>query len=133
MLVIPTQVATYLANSKKRKKINDLNRRFQDSWVVKLLWAESIMGVKGKTTEVKCKVCNVIDGRNRLLVTNSNSLWKHFSHMKATIASTDVVTGGIYFLKTNQHMINEKLYVQKGKNYVSWQVVEGVAVEQKNN
>jgi len=30
-------------------------------------------------------------------------------------------------------MINEKLYVQKGKNYVSWQVVEVVVVEQKNN
>jgi hypothetical protein len=30
-------------------------------------------------------------------------------------------------------MINEKFYVQKGKNYVLWQVVEGVVVEQKNN
>ncbi len=41
--------------------------------------------------------------------------------------------GDIYFLKTNQHMINEKLYVQRGKNYVLRQVVEGVVVEQKNN
>jgi hypothetical protein len=96
VLVIPTQVATYLTNSKKRKKIYELNCHFQDSWVVKLLWVESIVGVKGKTIEVKCKVCNVIDGRNRLLVANSNSLWKHVSHMKATIASAGVVTGDIY-------------------------------------
>ncbi len=37
--------------------------------------------------------------------------------------------GNIYFLKTNQHVINEKLYVQKGKKIVLWQVVEGVVVE----
>ncbi len=133
MLVDPTQVATYLASSKKRKKIYELNHHFQDSWVVKLPWAESIVGVKGKAIEVKCKVYNVIDGRNKLLVANLNYLWKHVGRMKATIAFVGVVMGDIYFLKTNQHMINEKFYVQKGKNYVLWQVVEGVVVEQKNN
>jgi hypothetical protein len=39
--------------------------------------------------------------------------------------------GDIYFLKTNQHVINEKLYVQISKNYLLRRVVEGVVVEQK--
>jgi hypothetical protein len=39
--------------------------------------------------------------------------------------------GDIYFLKTNQHVINEKIYVQKNKNYVLRRVVEGVVVEPK--
>jgi hypothetical protein len=114
-------------------KIYELNRPFQASWVAKLPWAKSIVGAKGKATQIKCKVCNIIDGRNRLLLAKSNSLWKPIGCRKATIISIGVVMGDIYFLKTNQHMINEKLYVQKGKNYVLWQVVEGVVVEQKKN
>jgi hypothetical protein len=31
-----TQVEIDLANSKKRKKMNELNRHFQDSWAAKL-------------------------------------------------------------------------------------------------
>ncbi len=48
---------------------------------------------------------------------------------KATIASTGVVVEDFYFLKMNQHVLNEKLYVQKGKDYVWQQVDEGVLVE----
>ncbi len=126
MLIDPTQVVTDLANNKKKKKIYELNRRFQDSWVVKLPWAKSIVGAKGKATQVKCKVCNIIDERNRLLVVKSNSLWKPIGRGKVTITSISVVMGDIYFLNTNQHVINEKLYVQRGKNYVLWQVVKGL-------
>jgi hypothetical protein len=43
------------------------------------------MGAKAKATQIKCKVCNVIDGKNRLLVAKLNYLWKHVRHRKATI------------------------------------------------
>jgi hypothetical protein len=39
----------------------EMNRRFQDSRVAKLLWVESIVGVDGKVTHVKCKACIVIE------------------------------------------------------------------------
>ncbi len=39
--------------------------------------------------------------------------------------------GDIYFLKTNQHVINEKLYVQRGGDFVLQQVAKGIMVEQK--
>jgi hypothetical protein len=42
-----------------------------------------------------------------------------------------VAMGDIYFLKINQHVINEKLYVQRGIDFVLQQVVKGVVVEQK--
>jgi hypothetical protein len=95
-----------------------MNRRFQNSWVAKLPWAKSIMGVDGKVTQVKCKVCIVIEGRNKFLVPKLDSLWKHVNQRKSTIASASVVVGDFYFLKTNQHVLNEKLYVQKGKDFV---------------
>jgi hypothetical protein len=45
-------------------------------------------------------------------------LWKHASQRKATIASASVAVGDLYFLKTNQHVLNEKLYVQRSKDFV---------------
>jgi len=67
------------------------------------------------------------------LVAKLDSLWKHVGCKKETIASTSVAMGDIYFLKTNQHVINEKLYVQRGGDFVLQQVAKGVVVEQKKN
>ncbi len=68
LVVDPTQVEVDLANSKKRKNIYEMNRRFQNSWVAKLPWAKFVVCVDGKITQVKCKACIVIEGRNKLLV-----------------------------------------------------------------
>jgi hypothetical protein len=76
------------------------------------------VGAEGKVTHVKCKVYSVIDGRDKHLVAKLNILWKHVGYKWATIAFVGVVMGDIYFLKTNQHMINEKLYVQRGRDFV---------------
>jgi hypothetical protein len=48
------------------------------------------MGVDGKVTSVKCKVYNVIEGKNKMLVPKLDSLWKHVGPKKATIASMGV-------------------------------------------
>ncbi len=47
-----------------------------------------------------------------------NYLWKHVNHRKAIVASMGVAMGDFYFLNTNQHVINEKLYVQRGKDII---------------
>jgi hypothetical protein len=57
--VDPAQIETNLANSKKIKKMYEMNHRFRGSWVAKLPWVEFIMGVVGKVTWVKCKVCTI--------------------------------------------------------------------------
>jgi len=76
-------------------------------------------------------VCIVIEGQDKLLVPKLDLFWKHVGQKKATIASTCVAIGEFFFLKMNQHVINEKLYVKKGKDFVWEQVVEGVLVEGK--
>jgi hypothetical protein len=76
------------------------------------------VGVDGKVTQVKCKECTIIEGRNKLFVLKLDSLWKHVGQRKATIASMSMAIGDFYFLKTNQHVFNEKLYVQRGKDFV---------------
>jgi hypothetical protein len=44
-------------------------------------------------------------------------LWKHVGQKKATIVLVGVAIGDFYFLKMNQHVFNEKLYVQRGKDF----------------
>jgi hypothetical protein len=83
------------------------------------------MGVDGKVTHVKCKICIVIEGQDKLLVLKLDLLWKHVGQKKATIASASVAVGDFYFLKMNQHVLNEKLYVQKGKDFVWHKLLKG--------
>jgi hypothetical protein len=61
LVVDPTQIKAELVNNKK-KKMYYMNCRFQDSWATKLPWVESIVGVDGKVTQVKCKVYIIIEG-----------------------------------------------------------------------
>jgi len=42
-----------------------------------------------------------------------------------------VAMGEYYFLKKNQHVFNESLYVPKAKDYVVQQVVARIVVEEK--
>jgi hypothetical protein len=44
-----------------------------------------------------------------------------------------VVVGDLYFLKANQHVINEKLYVQRGKDTIWQQITKGIGVERQKN
>jgi hypothetical protein len=60
-----------IALIKKRKKAHEMNKRFQNTWVVKLLWTEFVLGSNGKVVQVWCKVCSLIDDKDKLLVTRS--------------------------------------------------------------
>ncbi len=62
MVIDPTQVEVDLANIKEKKKMYEMNHHFQNSWVAKLPWIEFVMVVDGKVTQIKCKVCIVIEG-----------------------------------------------------------------------
>jgi hypothetical protein len=62
-------------------------------------------------------VCTVIEGQDKLLMPKLDLLWEHVGQKKATIELTNVAVG-IFFWKTNQHVFNEKLYVQRGKDSI---------------
>jgi hypothetical protein len=55
------------------------NRHWQDSWAGRLPWAESVLGRDGRVTQVRCKVCSEVEGREKLLAPKIDSLWKHAS------------------------------------------------------
>ncbi len=60
-------------------------------------------------------------------------MWKHVGQRKATTTILNVVAmGESYFLKTNQHVFNESLYVSRGKHYVVQQVVAILVVKGRN-
>lgn len=58
-----------------------------------------------------------------------DSLWNYVGRKKATITSMGGVAWDLYFLKTNKHVINEELYVQRGKDTIWQQIVKRIGVE----
>jgi hypothetical protein len=75
---------------------------FQDTWVVKLPWAKSILCSNGKVVQ--------IDSKNKFMVAKLDSLWKHASHHKALVVMPRVKVGENYFL--NAH-VAKKFYFAK--------------------
>jgi hypothetical protein len=55
------------------------------------------MGANGKVMHVKCKVCNVIERQDKLVVFKFESLWKHVDQRKAVVAFVCVVVWNFYF------------------------------------
>jgi hypothetical protein len=72
------------------------------------------MGSNGKVVQVCCKVCSLIDGKCKLLIANLDSFWKHARCHKTLVAMPRVKVEEPYFLKSNGHVANEKLYFAKG-------------------
>jgi hypothetical protein len=104
-----------------------MNKHFQDTWAIKLPWAESFMDSNGKVVQVQCKVYSFIDGKDKLLVVKLDSLWKHAGRRKTLVVMMGVKVGEHYFLKSNAHVANEKLYFTKGLKIVLQQVIHGAA------
>jgi hypothetical protein len=108
----------------------DLNYCFKNAEVTKLPWVKFILGANERVHKVKCKLCRKIKGHNKLLVLKLNLLWKHVGQKKATTTIFNVVAmGEYYFVKNNQHVFNESLYVSRGTHYVVQQVVARIVVK----
>jgi hypothetical protein len=61
-------------------------------------------------SQVYCKVCLHVEGREKLLVVKIDSLWKHARRKKALTTFDRVKKGDFYFLSTNQHVKNECVF-----------------------
>jgi hypothetical protein len=81
--------------------------------VTKLPWAKSILAFDGKIVQVWCKVFIPIEVKEKFLVPKLDSCWKHANPCKVCLVKPKVKVGKHYFLKTNAHVANEKLYVAK--------------------
>lgn len=120
--------------ARARRLSYESNRQWQDTWAARLPWAESVLGADGKVRQVRCKVCSDVEGREKLLVPKLDSLWKHCGRRKATTSFGKVKAGEYYFLSTNSHVKNERIFFAKlGKagDTVLQQVAEGTVRERK--
>ena len=116
---------------RKRRRSYEANRHFQDSWAAKLPWAESVIGADGKVSQVRCRICIAVEGREKLLIPKIDSLWKHAGRRRALVNVGKVKKGNFYFLSTNVHVKNERIYFSRGGDTVLQQVAQGVVQERK--
>lgn len=66
---------------------------FEEFWVMNLPWAKNVMGCDGKLSMICYKVCNEIDGREKMLVLKFNNLLKHVGRRKCKVAHLGCVVG----------------------------------------
>jgi hypothetical protein len=55
----------------------DVTRKFQEIWLAKVPWSELFVREDGTLHVVKCKVCIEVEGKNKILVVQWDSLCKH--------------------------------------------------------
>ncbi len=68
-------IAQFKVGVKKRNY--DATTKFQDSWVAKFLWVKLCVGSNGNLHTVKCRICNEVEGTNKLLLLKWDCLYKH--------------------------------------------------------
>jgi hypothetical protein len=105
------------------------NTMWQHFWPprsVLLPWVKFVMGSNGKVVQVWCKVCFLIDGKNKLLVAKLDSLWNHVGCCKVLTTMSGINVGEHYFLKSNAHVVNEKFYFAKGPKIMLQWVIHDV-------
>ncbi len=61
-----------------QKKNYDASKSFQYSWATKLPWAKFNLGSNGNLHTIKCKIYNVVEGKE-ILATRWDSFCKHAS------------------------------------------------------
>jgi hypothetical protein len=87
----------------------------------------------GKLTMVCCKVCNEIEGQEKLLVPKFDSLQKHVNRHKCKVARPKCVVGQYFMSTANQHAKNECLWVSNGWSTLADLVcARGVIVDKKH-
>jgi hypothetical protein len=65
----------FVIASKKTKKV--VNYKFQEIWVVKMPWAKPIFNEVGLVSTMKCRVCTIIERKEKKLVARWDFIDKH--------------------------------------------------------
>lgn len=55
----------FLPMKKIRKKEQELDRVFQDVQAIKLPWAKTFIGLEGKMTQVRCRIYNEVEKKEK--------------------------------------------------------------------
>jgi hypothetical protein len=131
LIVLDPAIANTVHEASRKRKTYELNRHFQDSWAAKCPWAEPVVGVDGRITQVRCKICTDVEGREKLLVPKIDSLMKHAGRRRATADMGKIKRGEYFYLGNNQHVKNERVYFAKGGETIVTKVLAGVTKERR--
>jgi len=62
------------------KKSYESSRKFQAKWVAKLPWAKGLVAASGIIQIVRCKVCSLVENKNKIVRCRWETLTKHANH-----------------------------------------------------
>jgi hypothetical protein len=65
---------------KSHKKSYDNNRKFQAKWATKLPWAKGLVVDGGIIQIVRCKICSLIENKEKIVKCKCDNLTKHDGH-----------------------------------------------------
>lgn len=90
-------VALFHKEMMKRQRSYELNHHILDTW------AEFVFGVDGRVTQICCKICSEVDGREKFMP-KINSFWKHVGQREATFDMDKVKKGEYFYLGIYSHV-----------------------------
>jgi hypothetical protein len=77
-------------------------------------------------------VCSEVEGWEKLLRPKIDTLWKHAGRRRALTSISTVKKGNRYFLTTNQHVHNERVYFSRIGDTSAQRVAQGAIQEKKH-
>jgi hypothetical protein len=95
---------------RKKRKLYEGFKKFQDTSTTKLPWAKFVFDEKGEVQQVRCKVCTSVEGKQKLMATKLDSLFKHQGHRKAKVPMPSVDARSFYFNKKIMYMLRMNVF-----------------------
>ncbi len=80
-----TQGLAYEKPTKKRKKEAKITRVFKEEWAALFPWVELVVDLVSKTHMVHCKVCYLVENKDKILNPKLDGLQKHARKRKSLI------------------------------------------------
>jgi hypothetical protein len=104
--------------TRNEKKLYEMNQHFENAWVAKLPWKESMVGANYRVYQVKWKVYNKIERCNKLLVPKLKCLWEHASFKRAINVILGLVNSmGVLFFEKKLTCVQWMLVCVKGYKF----------------
>ena len=98
--------------------------------MLKLPWAESVLGNDEKVYQVCHLVCTKIDSCDKLLTPKLDSLWKHGRRQRAHLNILGVIKN-FYTTMDCRHLKNKVLFLAIRRDTIVEQIVAGATLKQK--
>ncbi len=94
--VYSTQGPTSREPTKKKNKDAKIKKVFKEEWATQFPWAKTMVDLTSKIQMVHCKVCSLVEGKDKILNHELGGLQKHARKKKTLISHLGVLCGEPY-------------------------------------